>query len=112
MKSIKVKWTGIRPLIMANPQTVQMSNPHSIASRELNAKIKAARKKTDENQLAELEKKQAVNDWEASAYWDKDGGNFFLPDTVIMAAIRSGATAGKKGRDVDRAMIITQTEAV
>lgn len=109
MKTLKVKWTGFRPLIMSNPQTVQLSNEFAITSRRLGTEVKAARKKQDEDKLLRLQTEQSRNDWESSAYWSDDIG-FFLPDTVIVAAIRSGATASKRGRDIDRAVIVNETE--
>lgn len=105
---MRVKWTGIRPLLMSNPQTVQLSNPFSVESRRLTTAMKAARKKQDENKLVELEQEQMRNDWEASAYYDADKALFFLPDTVIAACIKAGASVGKKGRDVDRAVIVNE----
>jgi hypothetical protein len=111
MKTLKTKWTGIRPLIMSNPQTVQISNPFAVESRRLGGLLKTARKKQDEDVLVEIERKQIRNDWEASAYWDDEKKKFFLPDTLLLACIRNGATAAKKGRDVDRAIIISETEA-
>lgn len=111
MKTMKVTWTGIRPLVMSNPQTVKLSNPYAIRSRELNAALKKARKKEDADKLLELEQLQIRNDWESSAYWDEKQKQFYIPDSVIIACIRAGATAVKKGRDVDRAVLMSETEA-
>ena len=111
MKTMKVTWTGIRPLVMSNPQTVKLSNPYAIRSRELNAALKKARKKEDADKLLELEQLQIRNDWESSAYWDEKQKQFYIPDSVIIACIRAGATAAKKGRDVDRAVLMSETEA-
>jgi len=112
MKSITTTWTGIRPLIMSNPQTVEIANPFAVNSRRVNGLLKAARKKGDENRMAELADEQKRGDWEASAYWDTKEKRFFLPDTCLLACIRNGAAAAKKGKDIDRAVIITETEAV
>jgi hypothetical protein len=111
MKSTIVKWTGIRPLILSNPQTVQLSNQFATESRRINALVKAARKKQDEHKLVELEKLQIRNDWEASAYWDDKTNRFFVTDTMLLACIRNGAAAAKKGKDIDRAVLINQSLA-
>lgn len=111
MKTLKTKWTGIRPLVMGNPQTIKLTSPFAIEGRRLSTAIKAARKKQDENKLIELETQMIRNDWESSAYFDPKRSQYYLPDTVIMACIRSGATASKKGRDIDRAVIVSETEA-
>lgn len=110
MKTISMQWTGLRPLVMSNPQTVQVSNPHSVESRRLNSLLKAARKKEDGDRLIELETDQRKNDFAASAYWAD--GDFYLPDTVIVACLREAAKASKKGRDIDRAVLMSETEAV
>ena len=96
---------------MSNPQTVQISNRYATESRRLGSLLKAARKKQDENKLVELERAQIRNDWEASAYWDDAEKKFFLPDTVILACIRAGAAAAKKGKDIERAVIVSETQA-
>ncbi len=112
MKILTTTWTGIRPLILANPQTVQLSNPFAMESRKLNNILKLARKKGDEDKLVELEQKQMRNDWQASAYWDESRKSFYVPDTLLLACIRGGAAAAKKGKDIDRAVIISETEAM
>lgn len=111
MKTMIVKFTGIRPMVMSNPQTVQISNSYATESRRLGGLLKNARKKQDENKLVELEQSQMRNDWEASAYWDDKEKKFFLPDTVILACIRAGAAASKKGKDIERAVIVSETQA-
>lgn len=108
LKKLNVLATFFRPLIMSNPQTVQISNAFAIIGRKLNAELKAARKKGDEARMCELEQKQIRNDWEASAYWSETDKGFYIPDTIILAAIRSGASAQKKGKDIDRAVTLTQ----
>lgn len=111
MKTLKTKWTGIRPLVMSNPRTVKVSDPFAIEARRLNAAMKAARKKGDENKMLELEPQIIRNDWEASSYWDEAESKFFVPDTLLLASIRGGAAAAKKGKDIERAVIITETQA-
>lgn len=61
--------------------------------------------------MMELEELQMRNDWEASAYWDDTERKFYLPDTVLLACIRTGAAATKKGKDIDRAVRVSETEA-
>jgi hypothetical protein len=95
---------------MSNPQTVQLSNPYAVKSRKIGTDAKAARKKQDEDKLARLETEMARNDWEASAYYNDATGAFFIPDSVIIACIRSGATVAKRGRDIDRACIVNEED--
>lgn len=111
MKTLKTCWTGIRPLIMANPQTIKISNPYATEGRRLNREFKKFRKKEDDNKLFELEALQIRNDWESSAYWDDKEQMFFLPDSVLLACIKEGATASRKGKDIDRSVLITEVVA-
>lgn len=110
MKTIQTEWTGIRPLIMNNPQTVDIANPYSRASRDINSRLKKARKKEDEAILVELSEKMKRNDFEATSYFSD--GRFYVPDHMLLAVIKAGATAQRKGKDIDRAVIIEETEAI
>lgn len=110
MKAMTMTWTGIRPMVMGNPQGVELSNPLSMESRRLNAEMKKHRKKGDSNLLIETEEKMKRNDWESSAYWDDERKSFYLPDTVILACLRGGAAVARKGKDIDRAAIISEPE--
>jgi hypothetical protein len=109
MKTMAVKWTGIRPLLMTNPQTVRISNSYASRSRDLSRAMKDARKKGNEAKMVEIEAETLRNDWEASAYWD--GSAFFVPDTAILACIRSGAMVSRRGKDIETAVLISETEA-
>jgi hypothetical protein len=109
LEILKTTWTGTRPLIMSNPQTVQISNPFTAESRRLNSLIKAARKKDEFERLVALEKLQMRNDWESTIYWDFQQRQFYLPDTVILACIRAGAAAGRNSKDIDRGVLIQET---
>lgn len=111
MKTILTEWTGIRPLIMANPQTIKISNPYATEGRRLNREFKKFRRKEDDHKLLELEAAQIRNDWESSAYWDDKECRFFIPDSVLLACIKEAATTSRKGKDIDRSVIITETEA-
>lgn len=111
MKTINVTWRGIRPLIMSNPQTVDIENSFSAEQRRLNSLLKDARKKGDEDRLLELAIAQKRNDFMASAYFDAKEKRFFVPDSVIMACIKEAAKASKKGKDIDRAVLMEETQA-
>ena len=108
MKTLKLRWTGIRPLLMLNPQTVQVSNPYATVARELNEKMKEARKKGNGSLMVEIEQQQARNDWEGSTYWDQEHKSFYLPDSNILAVLKKGM--GKLAKDIDRAVIISDAD--
>lgn len=111
MKTISVEWTGIRPLIMSNPQTVDIANPFAIEARRTNNALKAARKRADEDKLIEIAAAQKKNDFMAGAYFDAKKARFFVPDSVIMACIKQSAQSLRKGKDIDRAVLMESTEA-
>lgn len=86
MKSLNVKITGIEPLLLNNPQSVDPFNRYAKASKEITAK----RKKTDEDllKLREIE-------LESKIYWD-DAIGLWVPSTWIIAAIAGQSWAKAK----------------
>ena len=104
MKTLKFRWTGIRPLLMLNPRVVQASSPYAVKARELNEKMKKARKDNKGDILMQLEQEMAKNDWEGSAYWDQERKSFYLPDGNVLACLKKGM--GKFAKDVDRAVSV------
>lgn len=108
MKTLKVKWTGLRPLVMANPQAVNVVNPYAKAGREINNALKAAKKKDNIEIMEEKAAEARKNDFESSAYFDEAG--FYLPDTVVLACIKEAAKAAKKGKDIDRSVLMSESQ--
>lgn len=92
MKTLRVTWKGISPLIMHSCQCV---NPLHPIAKELK-KYTSKKNKTDEDltTISDLE-------WETGAYW-KDGLGLYIPAENVEATIINGAKANKKGKDVQR----------
>lgn len=92
MKTLKVTWKGITPLIMHSCQCV---NPLHPISKELK-KYTSKRKKTEDDlvKISNLE-------WEAGAYWRDDMG-LYIPAENIEATLVNGAKANKKGKDIQK----------
>lgn len=105
MKTLKVTWKGISPLIMHSCKCVNPLHPIQVLVKELTAK----RKKTEEdlNRLADLE-------WMGGAYvmdnadiqWAygkkvKDF-NLYIPAENVEATLINGAKSFKKGTDVEK----------
>lgn len=92
MKTLRVTWKGISPLIMHSCQCV---NPLHPIAKELK-KYTSKKNKTDEDltTISDLE-------WEAGAYW-KDGLGLYIPVENVEATIINGAKANKKGKDVQK----------
>lgn len=106
LKTIRLRWTGIRPLLMSNPQTVDPLNKYSRKSQSLNNEKKQAKKKTDNwDAIKRLESEMSENDFLASVYWNPDVG-FYLTTDILEACIRAGAAKERKGKDVQTAVMV------
>lgn len=92
MKTLRVTWKGITPLIMHSCKCV---NPLHPIAKELK-KYTSKTKKTEEdlNIISDLE-------WKAGAYWDDEIG-LYIPGENVEATIQNGAKANKKGKDIQK----------
>lgn len=97
MKTLKVTWKGISPLIMHSCQCV---NPLHPISREMK-KYTSKRNKTEEDlmKIADLQ-------WEAGAYWE-DGLGLYIPAENVEATLRNGGKVNKKGTDIQKYVDVT-----
>lgn len=110
MKTLKVQWTGIRPLIMENAAMIDPRNEIVRELKRLNHRYKEAAKKRDnEEQTDALADEMDRLKWMGSAYW-RDGIGFFVPADNIAKALRDGAAKSKKGKDIQAAAIIDEIE--
>lgn len=92
MKTLKITWKGITPLIMHSCKCV---NPLHPIAKELK-KYTSKKNKTEEdlNIISDLE-------WKAGAYWE-DGIGLYIPGENVEATIQNGAKANKKGKDIQK----------
>lgn len=97
MKTLKVTWKGISPLIMHSCQCV---NPLHPISREMK-KYTSKRNKTEEDlmKIADLQ-------WEVGAYWE-DGLGLYIPAENVEATLRNGGKVNKKGTDIQKYVDVT-----
>jgi hypothetical protein len=97
MKTLKVTWKGLSPLIMHSCQCV---NPMLDISKDLK-KLTSKKTKTEDDltNISHLE-------WEAGLYWDKEIGPY-IPAENIEATIRNGAKANKKGKDIEKYLTVS-----
>lgn len=109
IQTIKVKWTGIRPLILHNGQTADPLNKFSVQFRKLNVEKKAI-KKGDEEAVARWHEKYADAEWRASIYYDETDG-LIIPSDVIEATIEAGARKSKRGKDAKAAVYCAEENA-
>lgn len=97
MKTLKVTWRGVSPIILHSCQTVNPLNP---ISREMK-KYTTKKKKTEEDLL-----KIADLEWEAGAYWMDDIG-LYIPAENVEATLINGGKANRKGTDIQKYVDVT-----
>lgn len=99
MKSLKVKWTGIRPLVMHNGLMADPTNPFTKAIKEITKK--GSKKLTE----ADFEARDKL-EWEAGLYWD-DGVGVYMPSDNIERCIQLGAQKSRLGKDVQASVFVS-----
>lgn len=102
MKTLKVKWTGIRPLLMHNGLLADPTNPYTVAIKKITSKGSKKMTDSDHEERNRLE-------WEGGLYWDNDGP--FIPSDAIERCIQNGAQKSRLGKDV-QASVFVQDEIV
>lgn len=103
MKTIKVKWTGIRPLVMHNGLMADPTNQRVRRIKEITSK---GSKKLTESDYEERDRLE----WEAGIYWDeKDGA--IIPSDNIERCIQLGAQKSRIGKDVQAVVFCTEVHA-
>lgn len=88
---------GERPLLM---HSARLSDPLNDDARRVK-EIKAKRKRTEADEEA-----AALLEWQAGMYHDPDVGPF-IPGQNIEAMLKQAARIMRKGKDVERAILVT-----
>jgi hypothetical protein len=96
MKTLKVKWTGRRPLIMHNGLMADPTNQYTRRIKEITSK--GSKKLTD----ADYEERDRL-EWEAGLYWDDQLGPI-IPSDNIERCIQLGAQKSRNGKDAQAAV--------
>jgi len=96
MKTMKVKWTGIRPLVMHNGLMADPTNPLVRRIKEITSK---GSKKLTESDYEERDRLE----WDAGLYWDETDG-IIVPSDNIERCIQLGAQKSRIGKDVQAAV--------
>ena len=96
MKTIKTKWTGIRPLVMHNGL---MADPTNHLVRRIKEITSKGTKKLTESDYEERDRLE----WEAGLYWDSEDG-LVIPSDNIERCIQLGAQKSRIGKDVQAAV--------
>lgn len=101
MKQIMAEIKGLQPLIMHSCAGLDPTNPLRKEAAEITSK--RGQKKTDEN----LEQLDWI-DFQLSAY--HNGKNLFVPGENLHGAIRDGAKAVRKGKEIQAAVMVIEEE--
>lgn len=102
MKTLKVKWTGIRPLVMHNGLMVDPTNPLVRKIKEITSK--GTKKLTD----SDYELRDRL-EWEAGIYWDEEHGPV-IPSDNIERCIQLGAQKSRLGKDVQASVFCSDPD--
>lgn len=104
MKTIKLKFTGIRPLLMHNGGLADRLNPYAAAIKKITAK-KTNRTEEDYAEQDRLE-------WFGGIYWSDDLNSIALPCDNIEAALKEGARKVKLGKKFEAGVLLSETEVM
>lgn len=91
MKTIRVGLTGISPLLMHSPESLDPMNPLKVEMRKITSKQAKKRTEADEVRLLEI-------DFLLSLY--HNGKEPVVPEMAMMATIRNGARRERRGQEV------------
>jgi hypothetical protein len=101
VKKVDVRLRGLQPLLQHSPQGVDPTHPMVRKMREITSK---GSKKKSEADLAE----QDWLEYQLALYWN--GEFVYVPDTALLGAIRAGASANRRGREVQAGVDIAEQE--
>ena len=102
MKTINVKWTGIRPLVLHNGLLADPTNPVVISIKKITAK-KNKKTDADNEEIARLE-------WLGGLYLGPDRETLVMPSDNIERCIQEGAKKSRLGKDAQAAVFCTDPE--
>lgn len=97
MIEIEIALSGVAPLLMKSEQTADPLNEYA---RRMSEITKKGAKMTEADHAA----RDRIQ-WEASLYWTDELGPY-LPAENIQASIKEGAKLTKRGKEIDRALLI------
>jgi len=102
MKTLKVRWTGIRPLVLHNGLLADPTNECVVAIKKITAK-KNKKTDSDNEELARLE-------WLGGLYLAADRKTIVIPSDNIERAIQDGAKKSRLGKDAQAAVFCSEPE--
>jgi len=103
MRTIRLKFTGIRPLVMHNGLLADPTNQHTLAIKKICAK---GSKKMTEADYRDRDKAE----WLGGLYWSEDLDGIAIPSDNIERCLQEGAKKSRLGKDFAAAVLVEETE--
>ena len=103
MKTLEVKITGIRPLVLHNGLMADPTNPYTIAIKKITSK---GSKKMTEHDYLERDRLE----WEAGLYWSDEIGGVAIPSDNIERCLQDGAKKNRLGKDFAAGVFVQESE--
>jgi hypothetical protein len=103
MKTMTLKITGIRPLVLHNGLMADPTNPYTIAIKKITSK---GSKKMTEHDHRERDKLE----WEAGLYWSEEIGGIAIPSDNLERCIQDGAKKNRLGKDFAAGVFVQESE--
>lgn len=102
MKTLKLKVTGIRPLVMHNGLLADPTNPYVIAIKRITSKGSKKMTEADHRERDRLE-------WMGGLYWS-DALGVVVPSDNVERCVQEGAKKSRLGKDCQAAVFVTEPE--
>lgn len=103
MKDVKIKITGIRPLVLHNGLLADPTNPYTLAIKKITSK---GSKKLTEHDYTERDRLE----WLGGLYWSESLNAIALPSDNIERCIQEGAKKNRLGKDFAAAVFVSESE--
>ena len=99
LQTIKMRWIGIRPILMHSSRLVDPTDPRTQRLQQAVTESKGAK-----NQNMELNEVKSRLEWEAGIYWTEQDG-LHIPAEAVLACLKEGAKKSRQGKQVTAAVI-------
>lgn len=102
MKTIRFKFTGLRPLLMHNGRLSDPMDKHALALKKACAKG-SKMTESDHRERDRLE-------WLGGLYWSEELGGIAIPSDNIEACLQGGAALSKRKKSFQAGVLVSEHE--
>jgi hypothetical protein len=100
LEAIKMRWSGLRPLVMSNVRGVDPLDPLVIQLGQYTKKRSKDLTPSDREKVSRIE-------WELSAYHDTEVG-FYMPSQNIERCLRDGGAKARVGKKIEAGAFLSE----